>query len=91
MIAVNGEVVAQGSQFSLNDVEVVSATIDIEIVRAHRAVISRNMQAAGAARYHRIEVPLALSSDENDLKLRLGGEEAKLSNVRYHSPEEEIA
>lgn len=32
MIVVNGDVVAQGSQFSLNDVEVVTATVDIEDV-----------------------------------------------------------
>jgi NAD+ synthase (glutamine-hydrolysing) len=33
MIVVNGNIVAQGSQFSLNDVEVVTATVDIEEVR----------------------------------------------------------
>lgn len=32
MIVVNGDVVAQGSQFSLNDVEIVTATVDIEEV-----------------------------------------------------------
>lgn len=32
MIVVNGDLVAQGSQFSLNDVEVVTATVDIEEV-----------------------------------------------------------
>lgn len=46
MIAVNGRIVAQGSQFSLQDVEVVTTTIDIEDVRAHRAKSSRSMQAA---------------------------------------------
>ncbi|KMU82271.1 NAD synthetase 1 [Coccidioides immitis H538.4] len=30
MIVVNGEIVAQGTQFSLNDVEVVTATVDLE-------------------------------------------------------------
>lgn len=33
MIVANGNVMAQGSQFSLNDVEVVTATVDIEDVR----------------------------------------------------------
>ncbi|KAJ7583253.1 carbon-nitrogen hydrolase [Mycena floridula] len=66
MIVVNGRVVAQGSQFSLNDVEVVSATIDIEDVRAHRAKSSRSMQAAAAERYHRVEVSFPLSSAEFD-------------------------
>ena len=36
MIVLNGELVAQGSQFSLADVEVITATIDIEEVRAYR-------------------------------------------------------
>ena len=54
MIAVNGKIVAQGSQFSLQDVEVVTATVDLEDVRSHRATSSRSMQAAGARRYERI-------------------------------------
>ncbi|GBE86272.1 Glutamine-dependent NAD(+) synthetase [Sparassis crispa] len=92
MIAVNGRVVAQGSQFSLQDVEVVTATIDLEDVRSHRAVSSRSMQAAGAERYQRIEVDFALSDgeffkekDPYDLVISPAYE------VRYHKPEEEIA
>lgn len=94
MIAVNGRVVAQGSQFSLSDVEVVSATIDIEDVRAHRAKSSRSMQAAAAERYHRVEVDFALTSGkfeevrEEDLIGLIG---SKTLDVRYHTPEEEIA
>lgn len=94
MIAVNGRIVAQGSQFSLNDVEVVTATVDIEDVRAHRAKSSRSMQAASAERYHRIEVPFALTSGkfdqvrEEDMVGLIG---TKSLNVHYHSPEEEIA
>ncbi|KAL0953696.1 hypothetical protein HGRIS_004890 [Hohenbuehelia grisea] len=94
LIAVNGHVVAQGSQFSLNDVEVVTATVDIEDVRAHRAKSSRSMQAASAERYERIEVPFALSGGkfeevkEEDL---LGFEVTKGPEVKYHTPEEEIA
>lgn len=94
MIAVNGRVVAQGSQFSLNDVEVVTATVDIEDVRAHRAVSSRSMQAASAERYHRVEVDFALTSgkfdevSEADMAGLIG---SKSIPVHYHSPEEEIA
>jgi len=62
MIALNGQIVAQGSQFSLNDVEVVAATIDIEDVRAHRAKSSRSMQAAAAERLSPIEAHVALSA-----------------------------
>jgi NAD+ synthase (glutamine-hydrolysing) len=90
----NGRVVAQGSQFSLNDVEVVTATIDIEDVRAHRAVSSRSMQAAAAERYHRIEVNFALTKGKfgdvgEEGLARLGAISAM--QVKYHTPEEEIA
>ncbi|KAH9951184.1 glutamine-dependent NAD(+) synthetase with GAT domain-containing protein [Amylocystis lapponica] len=92
MIAVNGRIVAQGSQFSLQDVEVVTATIDIEDVRSHRATSSRSMQAAEAERYQRVEVDFALSEgkfgDTKDVR------ELTISptyEVRYHRPEEEIA
>ncbi|TFK71373.1 glutamine-dependent NAD(+) synthetase with GAT domain-containing protein [Pluteus cervinus] len=94
MIAVNGRVVAQGTQFSLNDVEVVTATIDIEDVRAHRAKSSRSMQAAASERYHRIEVPFALTSgkfDEVSEEDQVGLIGSKRLDVRYHTPEEEIA
>ncbi|OCH85262.1 glutamine-dependent NAD(+) synthetase with GAT domain-containing protein [Obba rivulosa] len=92
MIAVNGRVVAQGSQFSLQDVEVVTATIDIEDVRAHRATSSRSMQAASAERYERIEVDFALSGGKFDSTMEV--EELlvqKPFEVRFHKPEEEIA
>ncbi|KAG7093662.1 glutamine-dependent NAD(+) synthetase [Marasmius oreades] len=91
MIVVNGEVVAQGSQFSLNDVEVLTATIDIEDVRSYRLRHSRNMQAAQAESYHRIEVDSDLSEKvplEEDVS-RYRATEAQ--QVRYHIPEEEIA
>ncbi|KAL5512968.1 QNS1 [Sanghuangporus vaninii] len=89
MIAANGRIVAQGSQFSLNDVEVITATLDLEDVRAHRAKASRSMQAAQAERYHRVEVPFALSDpmtmDVLDVEGYMNFE------LRYHKPEEEIA
>jgi NAD+ synthase (glutamine-hydrolysing) len=98
LIAVNGKVIAQGSQFSLSDVEVVSATIDIEDVRAHRAVMSRNSQAASAERYQRIEVPMALSKDSYGVPDALTGEryygtipKSTAFKPRIHAPEEEIA
>jgi NAD+ synthase (glutamine-hydrolysing) len=81
----NGKIIAQGSQFSLNDVEVVSATIDIEDVRSYRAVKSRSMQAAEAERYQRIEVSFALSNET------FGRAPTSQIATRIHSPEEEIA
>ncbi|KAL4252138.1 Glutamine-dependent NAD(+) synthetase [Abortiporus biennis] len=91
MIAINGHIVAQGSQFSLNDVEVVTATIDLEDVRAHRAVSSRSMQAASAERYQRIEVDFALSADSTDSVVDFQELIMTRPDVRYHRPEEEIA
>lgn len=93
MIAMNGHIIAQGSQFSLNDVEVVTATIDIEDVRAHRTSSSRGLQAALSQKYHRIEVPFALSGGkfgepDGDGSLSL---QTTLYPAKFHKPEEEIA
>ena len=40
LIVVNGDVVAQGSQFSVLDVEVLTATVDLEDIRSFRGSIS---------------------------------------------------
>lgn len=89
MIVVNGKVVAQGSQFSLNDVEVVTATVDIEDVRSHRARSSRNFQAAASQSYQRCRVETALSTGRPGDLVDL--EVTKSIEPRYHDPEEEIA
>ena len=89
MIAVNGEIVAQGTQFSLQDVEVVTATIDLEDVRSHRSASSRSMQAAASEPYKRIQVDTALSTGKPDDLVEL--ETTQPIEVRYHRPEEEIA
>jgi NAD+ synthase (glutamine-hydrolysing) len=47
MILVNGEVVAQGSQFSLNQVETVVATVDLEAVWAYRTSPAHGLQVSG--------------------------------------------
>ncbi|KAI0734335.1 carbon-nitrogen hydrolase [Irpex lacteus] len=91
LIVVNGKVVAQGSQFSLNDVEVVTATVDLEDVRAHRAVSSRSMQAAAAERYERIKVDFALSGGNFDSIKDLDDLVLHDWEPKYHRPEEEIA
>ena len=94
LIVLNGRIIAQGTQFSLNDVEVVSATIDIEDVRAHRATSSRSMQAAQAERYHRIEVQFALTKGKFDEVVEdelVGVGPPSKKEIRYHKPEEEIA
>lgn len=86
MIVVNGDIVAQGAQFSLLDVEVVTATVDLEEVRAYRFAPARNFQAVQAPVYERIEVDFTLSHDS----LRILEVPTPIRPPRYHLPEEEI-
>lgn len=86
LIMVNGSIVAQGSQFSLDDVEVVTATVDLEEVRAYRFAPSRNFQAVQAPVYERIEVDFSLGHEDLDL-LRAP---TAPRPACYHVPEEEI-
>ncbi|KAL1970772.1 hypothetical protein VTN77DRAFT_2606 [Rasamsonia byssochlamydoides] len=89
MIVVNGSILAQGSQFSLNDVEVVTATVDIEDVRTFRSSASRGLQASKQPAVIRLELDMRLS--------RVGGDAepglipSQPVEPRYHQPEEEIA
>ena len=88
MIIINGEIVAQGTQFSLTDVEVLTATVDLEEVRAARFAPSRGLQAIQAPTYQRIETEFCLSGrDSIDTGISL----SRKFPPRYHSPEEEIA
>ena len=85
-VAVNGELVAQGTQFGLQDVEVVTATVDLDEVTSRRgAFTSMRQQAASAPRVPLVQVAWALCAAR-----QLGGPDPAIA-VRYHSPEEEIA
>lgn len=85
MIIINGKVVAQSSQFSLNDVEVLTATLDLEEVRSFRGAASRSLQAARAPPYQRVEVNMRLSGE-----VALSVAPSEEIEARYHLPEEEI-
>ncbi len=86
LIAVNGEVVAQGQQFSLQDVEVVTATVNLEDVRSYRgAMVSRSVQASQSQPIPRIDVDFDLTVEEYQIAPSVP------TKVRYHLPEEEIA
>ena len=89
MIVVNGEVRAQGAQFSLDDVEVVTATVDLEEVRSKRYEPSRGLQAVRAPEYHRIETPFSLSPQDSEV--RYDKSPSKKREIRHHASEEEIA
>ncbi|XP_062140417.1 glutamine-dependent NAD(+) synthetase [Drosophila sulfurigaster albostrigata] len=68
-IALNGELIARGKQFALQDVEVTLATIDLEDIRAYRvSQRSRCITAAQAATYPRVRCDFALSTNSDLLK-----------------------
>ncbi|XP_048217418.1 glutamine-dependent NAD(+) synthetase-like [Perognathus longimembris pacificus] len=87
MVAMNGSIVAQGAQFSLDDVEVLTATLDLEDVRSYRAEISsRNLAASRVSPYPRVKVDFALSCPDDLLQ-----PVSAPVPWTYHSPEEEIS
>ncbi|MDE0686003.1 MAG: NAD(+) synthase [Candidatus Poribacteria bacterium] len=94
LIAQNGEILAQGSQFSLKDVEVVTATVNLHDVRTYRgAKASRAVQASKTERLPQIDIDFDMGIE--------GGKGAQPSNLLFqsslpiephtHEPEEEIA
>lgn len=117
LIALNGNIVAQGSQFSLDDVQVVTATVDLDDVKAARSAKSRGMQATqsrdvnGGKGFTRVKVDFDLGQRDILSNSNLGTQDvaqnedpdaallshpssqpdAPATEVRYHSPEEEIA
>lgn len=90
LIVVNGEVVAQASQFSLEDIEVITATVDLDAVRTHRLAPSFGMQATTMPEFPRVRFDSdALPKAVLDFDPTVFATKSK--KIRYHSPEEEIA
>ncbi|KAK8928796.1 hypothetical protein KSP39_PZI017536 [Platanthera zijinensis] len=86
-IAVNGDVVAQGSQFSLKEIEVLTAAVDLDAVSSYRASISSFRESAsGASKVPMVEVPCKLCQS-----FKLHTLPTNPVEVKYHNPEEEIA
>ncbi|AMD19745.1 HCL406Wp [Eremothecium sinecaudum] len=91
LIAVNGTILAQGSQFSLKDVEVVTATVDLEDVTSYRAAImSRGLQCASSTtKFVRVDVPMELADVFDNFDPSIAP--TKQRDPFYQTPEEEIA
>lgn len=91
LILNSGKVLAQGSQFSLRDVEVKTALVDLDEIWAWRTSRSRGMQAndPNVQKLERISVDFNLCKENLalDPKARL----TEAIEPRYHVPEEEIA
>ncbi|BAM83417.1 glutamine-dependent NAD synthetase [Cyanidioschyzon merolae strain 10D] len=76
LICINGEIVAQASQFSIADeVEVITATIDLDEITAYRiAIASRGVQAASTAPVPRIDAAgRSVSLRHEDIAGRIDG------------------
>jgi len=89
---INGEMVAQGSQFSVKDVEVVTAVMDLDEIRSYRgAISSRSVQAAAARPLPRVVVPFKICAGVD----HSGYDPTLVASIpmapRIHLPEEEIA
>jgi len=87
-IAINGHYVKQGTQFSLKDVEVLTAVVDLDEVEAYRRGIrSHQLQAEKAAPYPVIKIPFSVCEKEDELLLRCNSP----IEWQFHTPMEEIA
>lgn len=65
MIWANGQLLVQGSQFNLEDVEVKVACVNLSEVRAFRnGFVARNVQASSAPSMHRVEVDFDVCGPE---------------------------
>jgi len=84
-ITVNGEVVARTAQYSVEEVELGVATIDLEQIRSYRnSLRSRTLKAASGVRYPRIHLDYSLSQPGLYLPA------TPALTWKYHSPDEEI-
>ena len=88
LIAQNGDILAQGSQFSLKDVEVITATVNLDDVRAYRgAKASRAVQASKMTALPQIDVDFEFDPVGSAITPRV----SRKIVPHYHEPEEEIA
>ena len=88
LIAQNGEILAQGSQFSLKDVEVITAIVNLDDVRAYRgAKASRAVQASKTEPLPQIDVDFEMEPPHSENTQRVSPKIVP----HYHIPEEEIA
>ena len=88
LIAQNGEILALGSQFSLKDVEVITAAVSLDDVRTYRgARASRAVQASKTEALPQIDIDFELDTEdwENAPNVR------QKIVLHSHKPEEEIA
>ncbi|XP_031500361.1 glutamine-dependent NAD(+) synthetase isoform X2 [Nymphaea colorata] len=86
-VAVNGDIVAQGSQFSLKDVEVLVAQVDLDAVVSYRGAISSLRDQAS----YKPKVPSVAVHYKLCHTFDFQEFPTLPIDVKYHVPEEEIA
>lgn len=85
---VNGDLIVQGSQFSVIEVETIVCDIDMDQIDAYRGSLSSmRVQASRATRYPVIDVDFGLC----DVDVAAMGLPSPKIEARYLRPEEEIA
>ena len=88
MIFQNCNLLTQSTQFSLTDVEVLTATRNIKEVRAFRCGPSRGYQYIQTMQYTRVEVDFTLLTPSPWLENKMSP--SQLREPLFHIPEEEI-
>jgi len=84
MVWINGQLVGQGSQFDLQEVEVLIAVVNLEDVRSFRTNFqSRSSQAQNAPKVHRVRVKFSLGPSRDV--------ESVIKQPFIHTPMEEIS
>ena len=86
MIFKNGELVGQGKQFSLSEVEVVSSTVDLEEVSLYRRSSQFGVKTLLSQKYSRLDIDFCLCHS-NSLFVPL----SPVIDPIIYRPEEEIA
>lgn len=90
MIVVNGSIVAQGPQFSLNDVDVVVATIDLEDLKNYRNNIAQGLQALNIPSFNKVYCSKVLLENIHQLNIKKIVPSVPIV-PKYYIAEEEIA
>ena len=83
LVSVNGDIVAQGPQFTLDEVNVTIATVDLDDVTSYRSNVgSRGPQVERGGTYPRFHIPVSVCCSTLPLSQAI--------EVHYYMPEEEI-
>jgi len=86
MIFKNGDLISQGDQFSLDEIDIVMATINLDDIKTHRRNPNFGIQAGSSQTYTKIEVDFSVCLLDSFLAA-----ETQIMEPRIHTPEEEIA